>query len=70
MNAPRMPRARPPIFSIAHSFCLRLLGIGLACLLLAALSALTGCGGSDEPDDEGRSDTQPVDCKTWPERCK
>jgi hypothetical protein len=69
MNAPRMPRQRPPVFSIAHSFALRLLGIGIAGLVLALLSALTGCGGGDEPEDEHR-DTQPVDCRTYPERCK
>lgn len=63
-----MPRARQPIFSIAQSFALRLLAIGLVGLVLALVSAVSGCGGGDEPADEKR-DRQPVDCKTDPRRC-
>lgn len=43
MNAPRMPRARPPVFSIAYSFSLRLLAMGLLGAAMALASALTSC---------------------------
>jgi hypothetical protein len=36
-----MPRARPPVFSIAHSLSLRLLAIGLLGAVLALISALS-----------------------------
>lgn len=40
--------------------------LGLVCLL-AFVALLAGCGGGDpEPDKT----TEPVDCKTHPERCQ
>jgi hypothetical protein len=39
------------------------------CTALAALAALSACGGG-EPEEEGHKDNQPVNCQLRPELCQ
>lgn len=56
--ADRSPRIRWPLVLLA------------IVLLIGLAGGVTGCGGSDADDNDGRATSQPVDCKAHPEACQ
>lgn len=57
----------PRLLTLAARTALRVLFV--MALVFGVLTALPGCGGGDEPEDE-RATTGPVNCQTTPEVCK
>ena len=72
MTAPRMPRAHPAVLdSLLQAlveWSARVLAIGLLGVVASCGALLMGCGGHDPAED--RRDTDPVDCRATPERCR
>jgi hypothetical protein len=65
------PLQEPGLMSLLrpHSHT-RPFGPGWAFVLAGAIFMLAACGGGDCDEDCQRTDTQPVQCELYPERCR